>query len=214
MTEIDSCEPTYERLLQTAVEKFAERGFRDATVREICAKAGVNVASVNYYFRSKQALYVKALSFAFETANQRYPQNDALDTTLPPETRLQFFISNFLLKLLDDSYLGFHGKLIAREIAAPTAALDEVINTAISPQFMLLESIVGDILGANRDKAVMRRCVLSIFGQCLMFKHSRSVIDRLYPEAIATQQEIGCTAEHIAQFSLLALRQLAAAKPE
>lgn len=210
MIESSYNEPAYERLLQAAVEMFAAHGFRDATVREICAKAGVNVASVNYYFRSKQALYAKALSYAFEAANRRYPQNTALDTAMPPAARLQFFIRNFLCKLLDDSHLGCHGKLIAREIADPTDALDEIVTTAIQPQFVLLEDIVQAILGPGQDKARIRRCVLSIFGQCLMFKHSRSVIDRLCPETIETQREIERSAEHIAQFSLLAMQQFTA----
>jgi hypothetical protein len=52
---------------------------------------------------------------------------------------------------------------------------------------------------------IVQRCLLSIFGQCLMFKHSRSIIDRLYPELIANDSAIQAGAEHIAQFSLAAL---------
>jgi AcrR family transcriptional regulator len=209
MAELSCHEPACERLLQAAVEIFAARGFRDATVREICARAEVNVASVNYYFRSKLALYAKALAFAFEQANRLYPQDAVLDTAIPPEQRLRLFIRNFLFKLLDDSHLGFHGKLIAREIADPTAALDEIVATAIAPQFALLESIIRPIIGPNLEEADIQRCMLGIFGQCLMFKHSRSVIDRLYPGVIATPQEIERSAEHIAQFSLAALHAFA-----
>lgn len=35
---------------------FAERGFDGATLREITARAGANIAAVNYYFRSKDEL--------------------------------------------------------------------------------------------------------------------------------------------------------------
>ena len=83
MTESTANEPAFDRLLQVAVEVFAECGFRDATVREICSRANVNVASVNYYFRSKEALYAQALAFAFREANRLYPQDAALDKSLP-----------------------------------------------------------------------------------------------------------------------------------
>jgi AcrR family transcriptional regulator len=205
MTQATAVEPVFDRLLQAAVEVFAECGFREATVREICARANVNVASVNYYFRSKDALYVQALAFAFQEANRLHPQEAALDKDIPPEQRLGQFIKNFLHKLLDDSHLGLHSKLITREIADPTKALDEIIETAIVPQFALLEEIIRQILGSRADKMVVQRCLLSIFGQCLMFKHSRSIIDRLYPELIADDHAIEASAEHIAQFSLAAL---------
>lgn len=205
MTQSTATEPVFDRLLQIAVEVFAECGFREATVREICSRANVNVASVNYYFRSKEALYAQALAFAFQEANRLYPQNAILDKDLPPEQRLTLFIGNFIHKLLDDSQLGLHSKLIAREIADPTKALDEIIETAIVPQFALLEEIIRQILKTPSDKAVVQRCLLSIIGQCLMFKHSRSIIDRLCPELIANESAIQASAEHIAQFSLAAL---------
>ena len=205
MSESTASEPAFDRLLQVAVEVFAECGFRDATVREICSRANVNVASVNYYFRSKEALYAQALAFAFQETNRLHPQDAALDKNLPAEQRLALFIKNFLHKLLDDSHLGLHSKLIAREIADPTKALDTVIETAIVPQLALLEDIIKQILQAPADKATVDRCLLSIFGQCLMFKHSRSIIDRLHPELIADESAIQASAEHIAQFSLAAL---------
>ena len=212
MTQSTAIEPTFDRLLQVAVEVFAECGFREATVREICSRANVNVASVNYYFRSKEALYAQALAFSFQEANRLHPQDAALDKGLPPEQRLALFIGNFLHRLLDDSHLGLHSKLIIREIADPTKALDEIIETAIVPQFALLEEIIQQILGTPADKVVVQRCLLSIFGQCLMFKHSRSIINRLYPELIANESAIQASAEHIAQFSLAALTRFAQQK--
>jgi len=212
MNQSTAIEPVFDRLLQVAVEVFAECGFREATVREICSRANVNAASVNYYFRSKEALYAQALAFAFQEANRLYPQDAALNTSLPPEQRLALFIKNFIHKLLDDSHLGLHSKLIAREITDPTKALDKIIETTIVPQFALLEEIIQQILRTPADKVVVQRCLLSIFGQCLMFKHSRSIINRLYPELIANESAIQASAEHIAQFSLTALTLFAQQK--
>ena len=202
-------ESTVERLLQKAIEVFAERGFRATTVREICTRAKVNVASVNYYFRSKEALYSKALSLAIQEANQLYPMTSVQDENLPPEQRLLLFIGNFLNKLLDDSHLGYHSKLITREIAEPTKALDEIITIGIIPQFVLLEDIVRQILGTHTDDATVKRCLLSILGQCLIFKYSRSIVERLHPELIENKTAIKDTTEHIATFSLHALKHFA-----
>jgi len=208
VTDDSSNDLTRDRLLRAAVEVFAQRGLREARVREICARADVNVASVNYYFRSKEVLYAEALAFAFRQADERYPLDVRSDDQLSPEERLTRFIRNFLQRLLDDSHLGCHGKLIAREIADPSSALDRIVETTMRPRFKLLQNIVPQILGPGWSDKDISRCIHSIIGQCLVYRHSRSLIERLCPEIIATPEDIEHTADHIVRFSLAALRKL------
>src|SRR5438445_12964297 len=57
--------PTKDRLLAAAAALFAERGFHRTTVRDIAARAGVNVAAGNYHYGSKKALYLEVLGAEF-----------------------------------------------------------------------------------------------------------------------------------------------------
>jgi len=57
---------TQDRILHAATKVFAEHGYKDATTRMICAEARVNVALVNYYFRSKSELYKAVIAALFE----------------------------------------------------------------------------------------------------------------------------------------------------
>lgn len=57
---------TRDKILHAATKIFAERGYKDATTRMICAEARVNVALVSYYFRSKAELYRTVISGLFE----------------------------------------------------------------------------------------------------------------------------------------------------
>lgn len=52
-----SDESTHDRLLNAAAIEFAEHGFNGASIRNICREAKVNIASVSYYFGSKEKLY-------------------------------------------------------------------------------------------------------------------------------------------------------------
>ena len=44
-------------IIDNAVELFAEKGFEGTSIRDLAARAGVNVAMVNYYFGSKEKLF-------------------------------------------------------------------------------------------------------------------------------------------------------------
>ncbi len=61
-------EGTKERILGAASALFAGKGFAGTTVRAICAAAGVNVALVNYHFKSKEGLYEACIQRIFAIA--------------------------------------------------------------------------------------------------------------------------------------------------
>jgi len=52
---------TKERLIAAGMEVFAERGYAEAGIREICRRAGANPAAVNYHFGDKQRFYAEVL---------------------------------------------------------------------------------------------------------------------------------------------------------
>lgn len=53
-----------ERLLETATELFAEKGYAGTYVREIVEKAGVSKPVLYYYFKSKEGLFYAILEWA------------------------------------------------------------------------------------------------------------------------------------------------------
>ncbi|OOQ56740.1 TetR/AcrR family transcriptional regulator [Mucilaginibacter pedocola] len=54
---IDSGASTEEKIKAAARKIFTQKGFLSTTVRDIAAEADINLASVNYYFRSKEKLF-------------------------------------------------------------------------------------------------------------------------------------------------------------
>ena len=46
-----------EHIISSAIELFAERGFEGTSIRDLAAKADVNIAMINYYFGSKDKLF-------------------------------------------------------------------------------------------------------------------------------------------------------------
>jgi len=55
-----------EALVQAAFELLAERGFEGLRTRDIAAKVGVNIATLHYYFPTKEKLIRGVLGYAME----------------------------------------------------------------------------------------------------------------------------------------------------
>ena len=62
---VDTEASTRERILNAALEVFAERGFDGARVRDIAERAGANLGLLTYYFTDKQQLWKAAVASAF-----------------------------------------------------------------------------------------------------------------------------------------------------
>ena len=68
MADEERGEGAKERILATAIELIEREGTAKATTRAIATAAGVNVAAINYYFRSKDALVEAALAVSWNHA--------------------------------------------------------------------------------------------------------------------------------------------------
>ena len=200
---------TRERILEAAGEVFAEHGFRYATVREICRKASVNIAAVNYYFRDKENLYLSVLKYCRDAAFQKYPLNLRMDDRKTPEEHLRGFIESFLLRVLEKGQPTWFWKLVAKEYTEPTNALDMLVEETIRPTFKFLSSVVKRIIGRPVSEETLRLCCLSVVSQCLFFLYAKSVIKRLFHQDAFSTDKIHAMADHIASFSIEAIRSFA-----
>lgn len=197
---------TRQRLLDAGAVEFGSRGFRAATVRAIVARAGVNLAAVNYHFDGKLGLYTAVLQQCVAAAVQRFPPDLDVPPDATPEQRLYGFIRATLLRLLDDQACAWHGPMMAREFADPTPALDAVATSAIQPLAVHLAGILRD-LAPKLDETSARLCGLSIIGQCFFHRFGRPMLMRL--PATKRLPDLDTLATHITAFSLAAVRGLA-----
>lgn len=209
-TATNPASDTRERLLEAAAQVFSEHGFRAATVREIVARAGgANIAAVNYHFGDKEGLYAAVLGQSAVESLRKHPPHGGLPPDAPPEAQLRAFVLAFLLRITDRGQEATYGRLMAREMIEPTAALDRLVDQAIRPMYRQLCSIVKAIAGAAASGPQIERCAKSIVGQCLFYKHCAPVISRIDGRLPSGPREIAELAEHISAFSLRGLRGIA-----
>ena len=199
----DKTPETRERLLEAAGEVFAECGFRAATIRGICERAKANVAAVNYHFGEKQELYKAVFDYARDYA-PRFSQ--PVLAAGPAEQQRHAFIHTMLTRYFDQGRPAWLGKLIAQEMIDPTNMLDKLVTHQIRPNAERLKAIVRELIGRKVDEETLWLCVFSVVAQWLYYFHCGQVLKRLNPDRQFGPTEIRRLADHIAKFSITALK--------
>ncbi len=206
---------TPHRVIQAAGEVFAEIGFERATVREICARAEANVASVNYHFGDKLGLYTEVLKEAVRTNQQ--DAISAVQDIADPEKALRAFVRGMLSKMCEADRPAWHVRAMMHELAQPTPALNEVVQHVMRPNARVLCAIAGKLLNRPPQDEVTRLCAASIIGQVVHQVHARPVFAMLWPDLKFGPETLEKIANHIADFSLAGLKPFrvpgASAKP-
>jgi AcrR family transcriptional regulator len=129
---VNSSANTKERILTAAEALFAQRGFEGASLRQLTAAAGVNLAAVNYHFGSKDHLVEQVFKRRLDQLNGR--RLAALkQITGQPETTLEDVLAAFIRPALDLSDDG--GSLFMRVLARAFAEHDDTLRKFLSENY-------------------------------------------------------------------------------
>ena len=200
-------ELTRDKLIDAAGHVFAERGFRATTIREICKRAGANVAAVNYTFGDKMGLYTEVLRHSVRAAKTAV-MKAALDTSLSPEETIRGVIRARLMSMCREERPDWHIRLVMHEFSQPTGAMQRVVDEGMRPIYDRMKKAVGEVIGLPPDHETTRLSVNSIVGQILFYTFSRPVLAHLQPELKLTPHQLDRIADHIADFSLAYLKKV------
>jgi TetR/AcrR family transcriptional regulator, regulator of cefoperazone and chloramphenicol sensitivity len=191
---------TPQRIITAAAEIFSIHGFRGARVRDIVRLAGVNLASVNYYFGGKESLYAATIA---ELSSARSTKRAGEDVGLDPIESLEVHIT----AMLGRATLGGCGarlsRILAHESMEPTAHFDSAVRCAMEPEFERLERIIQRIDPdiSNVDASAL---ALSIMGQCYFFLFAGAAIGKLLKDRPAATTHM--LAAKLTDFAVNAIR--------
>ena len=97
---------TEEKIKAAAKKLFTQKGFAATRTRDIAEEAGINLALLNYYFRSKEKLFELVMKENVQlflgTMIEKINNNP-----LPFEEQLDFIVSNYIDMLLENPGLPF-----------------------------------------------------------------------------------------------------------
>jgi len=199
-----------ETILGVAGEIFSEKGYEAATIKEITDRAGVNVASVNYYFRDKLGLYTEVLRKALHDGRLSLPPDSA---GLAPEERLTRYIGSFMHSMLGAGRPSWSGRMMIRELAKPTPALPQIVEEIIRPNFEIMSQLVAGVARAPLDDETLRLLAHSVLAQCCHWKTARPIFPFLWPELNFDEATVQRIAKHVAAFAIAGIRAAVAEEP-
>jgi len=199
---------TKKSLLAAASEVFAEKGYRDATIAEICERAKANVAAVNYHFGDKETLYIEAWRHSFSNSLKAHSPDGGVSEDARPEERLRGQVEALLHRMADENNREF--LIVHRELANPTGLLEEVMRKDIRPLRDKMETLIRELLGPRASDMQVRFCAIGVVSQCI----SPMLISRMQKKRPKDKEDspriddIDSYANHVVRFSLAGIRAI------
>jgi AcrR family transcriptional regulator len=199
---------TRQQLLEVAGRVFAERGYVNATSKEICEQANANIAAVNYHFNGKDGLYAAVL----EEAHSRLVSIDIVTeitrSTASAADKLRLLFRKIVGEVANRNDGAWELRVLSRELLAPTPLMDGMMRNQVMPKAKLMTGMIGEILGVPASHAAVSRSTVSIIGPCLFLLIANPDWQKkIFPTLLTDRDAL---VDHMVTFALGGLQSIAA----
>ena len=161
-------QPTRAAVLEAAGRIFAERGYAEATSKEICELAGANSAAVNYYFGGKNRLYEEVLVEAHRQMSSLEELDALVNADCAPEEKLRRLLTSLLHTALTSSEL-WGVKIFLRELASPSAFVLQNMATVAQPKALRVRTLIQELTGLPADSPKLQWATGFVLIPCISF---------------------------------------------
>jgi AcrR family transcriptional regulator len=157
---------TRDLLIETAGVLFAEQGYADTTSKEICERAGVPLALVNYHFGGRDGFYEAVLIAAHHQLIALEDLVRMVKDITDPATKLRAVLRH-LVGLSTRAEVPWGFRVLLREVMTPTGALTAVIDKAVRPKVLFLRALVGEVMGLPPEHPSVQRGMVFTILPCM-----------------------------------------------
>jgi AcrR family transcriptional regulator len=192
---------------------FAERGYAQATSKEICERAGMNSAAVNYHFGGFEQLYAESLAYAHSHLVGIDTLKNIASSDMTPREQLRAYIA-LMLRRLARPGASWEMRLLSREIIAPSPAHEAFMRSEVLPKLAVLRGIIAALIGAAPDDPVVGRCILTVGAPCIMLAIAdRWMLTEIVPGLANASDEVEPLIDHFERFIHAGIEAVAPALP-
>jgi len=199
---------TRQHILEVAGEVFAKLGYAHATSKEICSRAGTNIAAVNYHFGGKEALY----SAVLVEAHRRLVTVEELvaltESRTDPRSKLEALFRKLLSELsTKNSKSAWPYRVLIREILLPSPMIDRMVKNEAMPKATIVRSVVAEIMKLPPEHPAVVRSLPNVIAPCLLLLiGNRGMAKKVLPDL---QMDPEALTQHMLTFALAGLEAVA-----
>jgi AcrR family transcriptional regulator len=164
-------------IINHAIELFAEKGFEGSSIRDLAARAGVNVAMVNYYFGSKEKLFE---SMVEDRASYTRGLLDEIanNTSYTDIDKMDRIIDAYINKLFSNRK--FHRVMHQEMMLSQRESLQQGIVNVIYPNSVIIKSVIeAGIKKGTFRKVDVPLVIATMVGTINQVLLSKSLCNRL-----------------------------------
>jgi AcrR family transcriptional regulator len=178
---------TRQSLIQAGIDLFSEYGFKSSSTRMIAEKAGANIASIPYYFGSKEGLYLAVAEYIGSRIGEHieplYSESaEALASGRVDKEFAEKTVAKVVSVLLD-FIIGTEeprrwALIVLREQARPTKAFKHLYDPVMGRAHAMLSRLIAVASGLEPESDESKIKAHAVIGQVLSFMAARETIIR------------------------------------
>ena len=152
-----------DHILDVAEKIFSEQGFDGASTRMISGEAGVNMAMLNYYFGSKEGLFLSVFNRKI-TGFQNLLQNIGNDDSISTWNKIEKYIEMYAERVVNNNCFQ---KMLYQEISMAkrgelTDQISEILMKNVSELYKIIQE--GIDKGEFNSDVDMEMVVSTVYG--------------------------------------------------
>lgn len=199
-------EATRTRILEAAGALFAAGGFAETTSKAIAARAGVDLASINYHFGSRNGLYQAVLAEALRRLVDLADLQRLTRSARAAPDKLRALIDQLVPRAADPQ--GWHLTVLAAEALAPSSHIQVLMQSEVAEKASLVTALLSEITGIPARNQALVRCLVSVVAPCMLLQIGRRGISGPLEAILRMPRKV--VVDHLHTFALAGLNAIGA----
>ncbi|HXW37618.1 MAG TPA: TetR/AcrR family transcriptional regulator [Nitrososphaerales archaeon] len=163
---------TSERILQAASKLFAERGYSNVSIRDVCREGGTTAPVIYYYFGNKRGLF-EAVTGKSLTMRGFIEKLERAAEQKSPERGLESFVRTYLTMFPERA---FDPGLYMRD----SASLDSRSAKMISEDLDKIRSLAKAMINRGIEEGAFRKTNPELAADCLLGMLNRAIFQEIH----------------------------------